>query len=213
MTRLHLFDLDGTLMYGSAAPIEISRQLGLEQEIADLERAFARRVLGPPEFALRVRELWAELTEDQVALAFEGAPWLDGIREVWADFTARGERCAVISLSPDFFVRRLLEWGAHATYGSVFPAVPFREPVRADGILNPAAKVKIADELCERFGVTRSECVAYGDSMSDAELFAVLSTSVAVNADRHLTGIASYAYVGRDLRDAYELASNRRPVP
>ncbi len=49
--------------------------------------------------------------------------------------------------------------------------------------------------------------------MSDAELFAVLPTSVAVNADRHLTGIASYAYVGCDLRDAYELASNRSPLP
>ncbi|MFE6777040.1 HAD family hydrolase [Streptomyces sp. NPDC057702] len=210
MTRLHLFDLDGTLMYGSAAPVEISRQLGLEAEIADLERAFARRVLGPPEFASRVRELWAELTEAQVVAAFDGAPWLAGIREVWADITARGERCAVISLSPDFFVRRLLEWGAHATYGSVFPAVPFREPVSPGGILSPAAKVKIADELCERFGVTRSECVAYGDSMSDAELFAVLPTTVAVNADQHLSGLASYTYVGRDLRAAYELTGNHR---
>ncbi|MFT2018713.1 HAD family hydrolase [Streptomyces sp. 796.1] len=210
MTRLHLFDLDGTLIYGSAAPVEISRQLGLEREIAELERAFAGRLLGPPEFALRVRELWAELTEQQVADAFEGAPWLVGIREVWADIAARGEWCAVISLSPDFFVRRLLEWGAHAAFGSRFPAVPFREPVRPDGILNPAAKVKIADELCERFGVKRSECVAYGDSMSDAELFAALPVSIAVNADQHLSGLASYAYVGRDLRAAYELTSNHR---
>lgn len=210
MTRLHLFDLDGTLIYGSAAPIEISRQLGLDREIAELERAFARQVLGPPEFALRVRELWSDLTEQQVADAFEGAPWLQGIREVWADITARGERCAVISLSPDFFVRRLMEWGAHATYGSRFPAVPFREPVSPTGILDPAAKVKIADELCEKFGVKRSECVAYGDSMSDAELFAALPMSIAVNADQHLNGLASYTYVGRDLREAYELAADQR---
>ncbi|MBB5934156.1 HAD family hydrolase [Streptomyces zagrosensis] len=210
MTRLHLFDLDGTLIYGSAAPVEISRQLGLEREITELERAFARQALAPQDFALRVRELWSELTEQQVADAFEGAPWLAGIREVWTDITGRGEHCAVISLSPDFFVRRLLEWGAHATYGSRFPAVPFREPVRPDGILNPAAKVKIADELCEKFGVTRSECVAYGDSMSDVDLFAVLPTSVAVNADQHVNGLASYAYVGRDLRAAYELTNKRR---
>ncbi|MGP3924355.1 HAD family hydrolase [Streptomyces sp. 8N616] len=210
MARLHLFDLDGTLLYGSAAPVEISRQLGLAGEIAELERDFASRRIDPPEFALRVRELWADLTEAHVTAAFEGAPWLAGIREVWADIRSGGGYCAVISLSPGFFVERLLDWGAHAAYGSRFPAVPFREPVDPAGILSAAAKVTIADELCRTFGVSRADCVAYGDSMSDAELFGALPVSVAVNADHHVSGLASYAYTGRDLREAYELVRNRR---
>jgi phosphoserine phosphatase len=210
MAKLHLFDLDGTLLYGSAAPVEISRQLGLAEEITELERAFAARRIGPPEFAVRVRELWADLTEAQVAAAFEGAPWLAGIREVWADIRASGGYCAVISLSPGFFVERLLGWGAHAAYGSRFPAVPFSEPVDPAGILSAAAKVTIADELCGKFGVSRADCVAYGDSMSDAELFGTLPVSVAVNADHHVSGLASYAYAGRDLREAYELVRNLR---
>jgi phosphoserine phosphatase len=70
--------------------------------------------------------------------------------------------------------------------------------------------VTIADELCARFGVNRADCVAYGDSMSDAELFAALPVSVAVNADHHVSGLASYAYTGRDLREAYELVRNSR---
>jgi phosphoserine phosphatase len=204
MTRLHLFDLDGTLLHGSAAPVEISRQLGMAEEITGLELAFAAREIGPAEFAVRVRELWSDLTEAHVAAAFAGAPWLDGIREVWADVRARGGYCAVISLSPGFFVERLLDWGAHAAYGSRFPAVPFREPIDPAGILSAAAKVRIADELCERFGVTRAGCVAYGDSMSDAELFRALPLSVAVNADHHVDALASYTYTGRDLREAYE---------
>ncbi|MGP3952272.1 HAD family hydrolase [Streptomyces sp. 7N604] len=210
MARLHLFDLDGTLLYGSAAPVEISRQLGLAGEIAELERDFASRRIDPPEFALRVRELWADLTEAHVTAAFEGAPWLAGIREVWADIRSGGGYCAVISLSPGFFVERLLDWGAHAAYGSRFPAVPFREPVDPAGILSAGAKVTIADELCRTFGVSRADCVAYGDSMSDAALFGALPVSVAVNADHHLSGLASYAYTGRDLREAYELVRNRR---
>ncbi|WP_275557772.1 HAD-IB family phosphatase [Streptomyces sp. 5-6(2022)] len=209
MTRLHLFDLDGTLIHGSAAAIEISRQLGLEREIAALERAFAGGELTTAQFAERACALWAALTEEHVAAAFEGAPWLAGIREVWADIRARGERCAVISLSPGFFVSRLLEWGADATYGSAWPAVPFREPVDPAGILTPAAKVGIADELCAKFGLTRDHCVAYGDSLSDAELFRVVPVSVAVNADHHVSEIASHAYSGRDLREAYELMGNR----
>ncbi|MEU1779470.1 HAD-IB family phosphatase [Streptomyces abikoensis] len=206
MTRLHLFDLDGTLIHGSAAAVEISRQLGLEKEIGELERAFAVGELLPSRFAQLAVELWAELTEAQVTAAFEGAPWLVGIREVWAAIRAGGERCAVISLSPGFFVERLLDWGADAAHGSRWPAVPFRDPVDPAGILDASAKVRIVDELCERYGLGRADCVAYGDSMSDARLFAAVPVSVAVNADHHVRDIASYAYDGLDLREAYALA-------
>jgi phosphoserine phosphatase len=205
MTRLHLFDLDGTLLYGSAAPVEISRQLGLDREIAELERAFVTRRVEPAEYARRVHLLWAELTPAHVDAAFEGAPWLRRIRETWAEIRSRGEYCAVVSLSPSFFVERLRGWGAHAAHGSRFPAVPFMESLDPAGILTPKAKVEIADRLCGQFGLTRGDCVAYGDSLSDAELFGAVPVSVAVNADRHLAGLATHTYAGRDLWDAYEL--------
>ncbi|GAA3126554.1 HAD family hydrolase [Streptomyces rectiviolaceus] len=205
MARLHLFDLDGTLLYGTAAPVEISRQLGLDAEIAELERDFVARRIDSPQYAERVHALWAELTDTQVTAAFEGAPWLMGIRETWAEIRESGDYCAVISLSPSFFVERLLAWGAHAAHGSRFPSVPFTEPVNPRGILNAAAKVKIANRLCEEFGVGRSDCIAYGDSLSDLELFGAVPVSVAVNADQRLVGLATHSYVGRDLRKAYEL--------
>ncbi|MEU6002179.1 MULTISPECIES: HAD family hydrolase [unclassified Streptomyces] len=210
MARLHLFDLDGTLLHGTAAPVEISRQLGLGAEIAELERDFVARRIDSPQYAVRVRALWAELTDAQVTAAFEGAPWLMGIRETWAEIRESGDYCAVISLSPSFFVERLLGWGAHAAYGSVFPSVPFTEPVNPAGILNAAAKVKIANRLCEELGVGRSDCVAYGDSLSDLELFGAVPVSVAVNADQRLAGLATHSYVGRDLRKAYELVCGIR---
>lgn len=210
MTKLHLFDLDGTLLYRSAAAVEIARQLKLEQETGALERAFAAGELTPLRFAQLACELWAELTDADVGAAFKGAPWLAGIREVWADIRERGERCAVISLSPSFFVERLLAWGADAAHGSRWPAVPFRERVDPAGILSATAKVRIADELCARFGLSRADCVAYGDSRSDTELFAAVPASVAVNADHHVSAIATFAYAGRDLRGAYELALTGR---
>ncbi|MGW6025908.1 HAD family hydrolase [Streptomyces sp. NPDC055099] len=205
MARLHLFDLDGTLLHGTAAPVEISRQLGLDAEIAELERDFVAQRIDSPQYAARVHALWAELTDAQVTAAFEGAPWLTGIRETWAEIREGGDYCAVISLSPSFFVERLLGWGAHAAHGSRFPSVPFTEPVNPTGILNAAAKVKIANRLCEEFGVGQSDCIAYGDSLSDVELFGAVPVSVAVNADHRLVGLATHSYVGRDLRKAYEL--------
>ena len=208
MPKLHLFDLDGTLMYGSAAPVEISRQLGLIDEVAVIEQGFSRGELTPHQVAEGLRDLWSELTDAHVQAAFEGAPWLAGIRDVWAEIREVGDYCAVVSLSPDFFVNRLLEWGAHDARGSRFPEVPFRRPVDPAGILSPAAKVKIAEELCTRFRVTTADCIAYGDSLSDADLFAAVPLSVAVNGDRHVSSLASCAYRGRDLREAYELAGN-----
>ena len=206
MTRLHLFDMDGTLIHGSAAAIELSKQIGVEAEILDLERAFADGLLEPGEFARRAHALWSALTEDHVVAAFDGAPWLEGIRETWADIRARGEHCAVISISPNFFVERLPPWGAHAAHGSPWPAVPFREPVDPAGIHTPDSKVRIADELCAAFGVTRADCVAYGDSWSDVALFGSVPVSVAVNADHHVGDLATHAYTGRDLREAHSLA-------
>ncbi|MFC8506370.1 HAD family hydrolase [Streptomyces sp. NPDC057411] len=203
--RLHLFDLDGTLIRGSAAAVEISRQLGVSKEIEKLEREFLLHGLTPDEFAVRAHALWSELTPEHVTAAFEGAPWLAGIRDVWARIRAEGGRCAVISLSPDFFVERLLGWGADAAHGSRWPAVPFTEPIHRPGILDASAKVRIAQELCERFGVTLDTCVAYGDSMSDAELFAAVPETVAVNADHHLEGLARHRYTGADLREAYAM--------
>jgi phosphoserine phosphatase len=205
MARLHLFDLDGTLLHGTAAPVLISRQLGLDAEIAALERGFVAGHIDSPEYAVRVHALWAELTDAHVTAAFEGAPWLSGIRETWTEIREGGDYCAVVSLSPSFFVERLTEWGAHAAHGSRFPAVPFTEPVEPTGILNAAAKVEIANRLCAEFGVSISDCVAYGDSLSDLELFAVVPVSVAVNADPRLVSLATHTYVGQDLRKAYAL--------
>ncbi|GAA1572511.1 MULTISPECIES: HAD family hydrolase [Streptomyces] len=211
MTRLHLFDLDGTLMYGSAAPVEISRQLGLGAEIAELERAFSARKLDPPQFSLAVHALWAELTTAHVRAAFDGSPWLSGIREVWSEIRERGEFCAVVSLSPSFFVELLLEWGAHAAHGSLFPQVPFIGPMDVAGILTPKDKVTVADRLCERFGLARTDCVAYGDSATDEVLFEAVPVSVAVNARPFLAERATHVYEGRDLREAYQLVAAARP--
>ncbi|MGW2283710.1 HAD family hydrolase [Streptomyces phaeochromogenes] len=210
MARLHLFDLDGTLLHGTSAPVEISRQLGLEAETVALDEAIGAGLIGPPEYATQVHALWRDLTEAHVATAFVSAPWLEGIQDVWADIRGSGDYCAVVSLSPSFFVERLTGWGAHAAYGSRFPAVPFTEPVNPAGLLSAAAKVRIADRLCAEFGVARADCVAYGDSMSDRDLFGVVPVSVAVNADLHLEGLATHSYMGRDLRDAYELVRTAR---
>lgn len=197
--------MDGTLLKGTSASLQIARYLGCAEELAGLEARLAAGEIGPRGFAATVHGLWRSLTGPAVAEVFGGCPWLQGIPEVCADIRARGERSVVVTLSPDFFARHLLELGFDEVVASRFPALPFRDPLDPGGILTPDDKVRVVDEVRARHGLPRSRCVAYGDSMSDAPLFRRLAKTVAVNADHHLAGLAAVSYRGDDLAGAYAL--------
>ena len=197
--------MDGTLLKGTTASLQIARHLGCARDLAELEAWFAAGEIGTRGFASAIHGLWRSLTRPAVAEVFGACPWLGGIPEVCADVRERGERSVVITMSPDFFAQHLLELGFHDVVASRFPALPFREPLDPGGILTPGDKVRIVEELCERHGLSRSRCVAYGDSMSDAPLFRWLTKTVAVNADHHLAELAAVSYCGDDLAGAYAL--------
>ncbi|WP_163506290.1 HAD family hydrolase [Fodinicola acaciae] len=203
MSIWHVFDMDGTLLAGSTASVQVARQLGRVGELTALEGRFASGDLDTRGFALALRELWQDLTPAVVAAAYESSPWLDRIEDVCADIRARGEHSAVITMSPDFFARLLASRGFDRVVASTFPALPFSMPIDPALILTPADKVRIVDEL-RRERPART-CVAYGDSISDAPLFRHLSATVAVNADHHLVDIAAAHYRGNDLFEAYEV--------
>jgi phosphoserine phosphatase len=202
---LHVFDMDGTLLKGTTASVQIARHLGCAEELAGLEARFAAGELDTRGFAVAIHSLWRSLTEPTVAKVFGACPWLGGISEVCADIRDRSERSVVITMSPDFFARHLLALGFDEVVASRFPALPFREPLDPAEILTPGDKVRIVGALRARHGLPQSRCVAYGDSMSDAPLFRRLAKTVAVNADHHLAELAAVSYCGDDLAGAYAL--------
>jgi phosphoserine phosphatase len=124
---------------------------------------------------------------------------------VCGDIRDRGERSMLITMSPDFFARHLLSLGVDVVCASQFPPLPFAEPIDPSRILEPADKVRLAEQEREARGLARADCVAYGDSMSDLPLFGELRNTVAVNADPSLEAIAAVAYRGDSLVEAYAL--------
>ncbi|MFH8991945.1 hypothetical protein [Streptomyces sp. NPDC017940] len=90
-----------------------------------------------------------------------GAPWLTGIRETWKALRANSDYCAVVSLSPSFFVERLLEWGAHATHGSLsdlalFAAMPVSVAVNADArLVDLATHTYVGRDLWKAYELVR----------------------------------------------------------
>jgi phosphoserine phosphatase len=188
MTKLHVFDMDGTLLRGAAVE-EISRHLGCFEEASALEQAWLRgEVFDEPLFWERVLALWLSASEEELDTAFENAPWMLQVREVFADIARRGERSVVISQSPLFIVRRLERWGVHASYATT---VERGVPCHKDQLLTQRHKVEITQALLSEQGLTPSDCVAYGDSTSDIELFRVLERTVAVNARPFIRDLAA----------------------
>ncbi|MFJ3660009.1 HAD family hydrolase [Streptomyces sp. NPDC090119] len=214
MSRLHVFDMDGTLLSGTTASLEIARRLGCVTDLVRLEESFAAGTVDTSAFAARICQLWQGLTPRVTAEVFAAAPWIGGLRDVLADIRRRGERSAVVTLSPDFFAERLTAFGVDDVVASRFPPLPLRALPDPAGILTPAGKVEAVDRLRAVHGLERDSCVAYGDSGSDIPLFRALEHTVAVNATESLRKLARSRYDGDDLRAAYHLARSRSaPVP
>ncbi|BBG00806.1 MULTISPECIES: HAD family hydrolase [Pseudonocardia] len=201
MKRLHVFDMDGTLLRG-AASVELSRHLGRFEAADRIEQEWGRGEIGSVTFWERMLPLWRDVSEDRIDAAFRSSAWLDGVPEVFADIRGRGEMVAVISQSPHFFVRRLTGWGAHRTYGS---AVEPGAAVAEDGLLTLQHKVDITTGLLDELGLQERDCVAYGDSTSDLLLFDRLPNTVGVNCNDEVRARASVCFTGDDLRGAYAL--------
>ena len=203
---LHIFDLDGTLLRGSTASLEIARALGASEDLVQLESAFALGHLDTRAFARELGALWRGLDSATVDVAFANAPWIGNIERVVADIHERGEHAALITMSPNFFADLLVRFGIDHTAGSGFPALPLISAPEPERILTPESKVGIADGLLSDYGLSREQCVAYGDSGSDVPLFLALEKTVAINATPALAGISRQRYDGDDLWEAYSAA-------
>ncbi len=211
---LHIFDLDGTLIPGSTASLEIAKVTGTTSELLALEARFSRGEIGTRQFAHTIGQLWRGLSADTVEKAMQHTPFLHGIDEVLSDIRTRGERSALITMSPTFFADRMSIFGFDHIAGSVFPSLPLTEDPTPEHILVPESKVSITETLLGHYGLEWSDCVAYGDSLSDLPLFAKLDHTVAINASAQLRALSRHHYSGDSLWEAYSHAHERgRPSP
>ena len=206
MTALFVFDMDGTLLPGSSASLEIARTLGALDDLRALEARFSVGGLDTRGFAAAVHDLFGRLSAAQVRAVFESSRLMARVVDVFADIRSRGERSLVITMSPDFYAAQLVGLGADAVHASRFPAPPYSGVVfDPDGILTPDDKPRLVAQELAALGYPATRCVAFGDSMSDAPLFRSLHHTVAVNADDHLLDLAAAGYAGDDLWPAYQL--------
>ena len=203
--RAHVFDMDGTLLHGTTAPLLLAGVLGGDDSLAALERRFASGTLTAVEFARELHAMWGVVAPEIARSAFGRARVLDNLGEVLGDIRARGERACLITMSPDYFAEQFLDFGFDAVFASRFPRAA-DAPLDEAGILEPRDKPRLAARFCEQYRLRLSEAVAYGDSMSDVFLFREVGARIAINADHHLADLADVAIDGTDLLPAYRAA-------
>lgn len=201
MTKLHIFDMDGTLLR-STASIEISKVSGNMAIAEEIEKNWLLGRITDIQFWQQCLPIWADMTEADIDHAFVNAPWIDAVENVFADIDRRGERSVVISQSPEFFVKRFTSWGAHGAFGT---GIEIGVEPHESMLLSAGDKVTIVQDLLQQYGIEPDDCVAYGDSTSDIPLFRWLRNTVAVNASPQVRELASVEYDGLDLREAYEI--------
>ena len=203
--RAHVFDMDGTLLHGTTAPILLAAALDADDALAALEERFATGAASTVEFARALHELWGVVTPETAQQAFAAAPVLGGLREVLADIHDRDERACLITMSPDYFAEQFLAFGFDAVFASRFPRSD-DAPLDESSILTPEDKPVLAARFCAEHGLALADAIAYGDSMSDVFLFEAVGVRVSVNGDHHLAERSDVAVEGTDLLVAYRAA-------
>jgi len=153
-------------------------------------------------FAQEISAFWGILDKNIVRGAFETTSKLENIEDVTALIRRGGGKSALITMSPDFYAHHFYDYGFDFIEASRFPTRT-EEQVKPEMILSPKDKAAIAQRLCQQLGFELSDCVAFGDSMSDYVLFKELEHTVSVNGDLIIRTLARYQYEGLDLNEAF----------
>jgi phosphoserine phosphatase len=203
--RAHIFDMDGTLLHGTTAPVLLAAALGQPEALAALEERFSLGTATTVQFARALHDMWGVVTPAIAQQAFAAAPVLENIPAVLADIRRRDERSCLITMSPDYFAEQFLDFGFDAVFASRFPR-DAQTPLDETAILTPEDKPRLAARFCAEHRLTMADAIAYGDSMSDVFLFEEVGVRVSVNGDHHLAELSDLAVEGTDLLLAYRAA-------
>ena len=202
MTRAHVFDMDGTLVRSTSAPLLVAAAMGRGDSLVELEERFATGIATAVDFARALHQMWGVVSPEVARQAFLSAPLIENVREVLHDIRLRGEVACLITMSPDYFAEQFLEFGFDAVFATRFPRSA-EVPLDERAVLNPEDKPRLAARFCAQYGLQLRDAVAYGDSMSDVFLFGEAGVRVSVNGDHHIADLADIAVEGPDLMLAY----------
>lgn len=206
--RLALFDLDGTLTLPKSSWQYLHERLGCWQGRAE---SFAKRYQAGEIDYLTFCELdaslWRGLAVADLSRLAQEVPFYDGAPDLIRHLKSRGLKLALISSGVDLVAQE-----AKARLGFHFAVANGLEI--AGGRLTGGVRLRVlhhlkkvwAERLLGRWHLSPQEVLAFGDSLSDLELFDLAGYAVAINPEPpELALKVDLAYWGSDLRELLDL--------
>lgn len=206
MSKLVIFDIDGTLVPGASSEVRFARYLWRQGQLGPRQMAafawfavryfmrYPKNVMQKNKaylFGLEVHSVAAlarEFVADELMQDLH-PPTLLRLRA----HQAASETVVLLSGTPEFIAQALGEaLQAEASIGAVCDASHGRYSARPPHS-HPYGKTKLeaARQLAAQFDLPLSQAVAYGDSIHDAWLFRGVGKGIAVMPDRNLRAAAA----------------------
>lgn len=177
-----ILDMDGTLLPGTTANVEMAKILKQESLVEALEKGFTAGLLNSTDYAAKVINMYKNINLSNINDAFTNAPKLSYLREFVQWAKCHNFVTTVITTSPSFFANKFIEaYGFDRVYAADFS---FEEGIAINNytLLHAEDKPRIAAALCAEFNVAPDQCYCIGDSTSDLPLFAAFPKSIGLNA-------------------------------
>ncbi|QLH37370.1 MAG: hypothetical protein HWD61_15505 [Parachlamydiaceae bacterium] len=91
MSRLYVFDMDGTLLPNTTAMLQIAETTGHKQDLEVLEKQLLEQAINSAQFAKNVFDLWNQLEPETVKTSFVNSPKIGNIESVLQRFPIEEE--------------------------------------------------------------------------------------------------------------------------
>jgi phosphoserine phosphatase len=200
--RLAIFDLDGTLKQARDPYVYLHQRLGTwEASQAFFQQGLAGE-LDYDEWLRQDARLWRGVSRATMEALFRENPYLPGARETVRTLKRAGVLVAVVSTGLHVHAEQV-----QAELG--IDRIAANEILFEDGIATGEArshvpeggKGQIVAQLQAELGATPGECLAVGDSSSDADMFRQVRMGVAVHPSSERVRAAAHLVIEElDLR-------------
>jgi phosphoserine phosphatase len=181
MLRLAIFDLDGTLKQARDPYVFLHTRLGtLEASQSFFADGFAGKI-GYADWLRLDAALWKGIPVATIQDHFLENPYLPGAAETVRALKARGVRLALVSTGIQIHAEMVAE---ELGFERVVANIIFAR----DGVVSgetlvgvpEGGKGDVVNMLMVEFGTAPQECLAVGDTRSDADMFSRVGVSIAV---------------------------------
>jgi phosphoserine phosphatase len=180
--RLAIFDLDGTLKQARDPYVYLHKRLGTWEASQSFSHKGLAGELDYDEWLRLDAAQWKGVPRATMEALLRENPYLPGARETVLALRRAGVQVAVVSTGIHLQAEQVqADLGLDRAFAN---EILFEDGIatgKARSLVPERGKGQIVAQLQAEFGVRPEECLAVGDSTSDADMFGSVRLGVAVN--------------------------------